>query len=80
MAVKEMVNVDWAAYEKMLAEANITSVADEMESDIAKTIQEYKENIKEEQYGDSNGDGIVSDDDTLTDEEQDLLSSPDDEL
>lgn len=80
MAVKEMVNVDWAAYEKMLAEANITSVADEMESDIAKTIQEYKENIKEEQYGDSNGDGIVTDDDTLTDEEQDLLSSPDDEL
>lgn len=80
MAVKEMVNIDWSAYEKMLSDSNINAVADDLENDIAKTIQEYKENVREEQYGDTNGDGIVSDDDTLTDEEQDLLNSPDDEL
>lgn len=80
MAVKEMVNIDWNAYEKMLSDSNINAVADDLENDIAKTIQEYKENVREEQYGDTNGDGIVSDDDTLTDEEQDLLNSPDDEL
>ena len=80
MAVKEMVNIDWSTYEKMLSDSNINAVADDLENDIAKTIQEYKENVKEEQYGDTNGDGIVSDDDTLTDEEQDLLNSPDDEL
>lgn len=78
--IKSMVNLDWGLFEKMISDANITAVADEIETEISKVIQSYKENVKEEQYGDENGDGIVTDtdSDTLTDEERDLLNTPDD--
>ena len=76
--VKEMVNLDWGFYEKTLKDVNVDVVADSLESEIIKTIQEYKENIREEQYGDTTGDGIVTGEDGFSDEERDLLNSPDD--
>lgn len=83
MMVKEMVNLDWGFFEQMLKEANISAVGDKLEDTIRKIAQEYEENIREEQYGDSNGDGLVTDDDTgtgLSDEEADLLNEPDEDV
>ncbi|WP_300944015.1 hypothetical protein [uncultured Duncaniella sp.] len=83
--VQDRTNVDWAKYEELISELGIESIPDALDAQIRKLIAEYMENIKEEVYGDANNDGIVTSDDTdggdsgLTAEEQDLLSSPDEE-
>lgn len=83
--VQDRTNVDWAKYEELISELGIESIPDALDAQIRKLITEYMENIKEEVYGDTNNDGIVTSDDTdggdggLTAEEQDLLSSPDEE-
>lgn len=78
--IKKRTNIDWGPIEKELAEIGINIIDDELEAEIRKIIREYNENTKEEQYGDSNGDGIVTDDDQLTPEEEDLINSPDEDF
>ena len=58
----------------MLSDIGIETIDDELEANIRKIIQDYMENTKVEQYGDTNNDGIVTDDD-LTPEEQDIMST-----
>lgn len=102
--VKSRTNLDWGAFEKDLGDIDIETISDDLEAQIRNTIREYMENTREEQYGDENGDGIVTDDDRissndeyggytpetgdgdvntdegeLTDEERDLMNSPDEE-
>lgn len=72
--VKDRTNIDWTNYERVLSDIGIETIDDELEANIRKIIQEYMENTKEEQYGDTNNDGIVTDDD-LTPEEQDIMST-----
>lgn len=78
--IKKRTNIDWEPIEKELAEIGINIIDDDLEAEIRKIIREYNENTKEEQYGDSNGDGIVTDDDQLTPEEEDLINSPDEDF
>lgn len=78
--IKKRTNIDWEPIEKELAEIGINIIDDDLEAEIRKIIREYNENSKEEQYGDSNGDGIVTDDDQLTPEEEDLINSPDEDF
>ena len=74
-----MVNLDWTASDDEIKECAIDSVGDEIEAKIQSIIQEYKDNTVEEKYGDANGDGIVSDEDSeLTDEEKEFLPGNDD--
>lgn len=77
--VKDRTNIDFTEIEHVLSEIDIDTIPDELEAKIRETIQEYKENIKMNTYGDTNGDGVVSDND-LTPEEQDLMNSSDEEL
>lgn len=78
--IKSMVNLDWTAIDDEIKECAIDSVGDEIESKIQSIIQEYKDNTVEEKYGDTNGDGIVTDDDSeLTDEEKEFLPDGNDE-
>ena len=77
--IKSMVNLDWTAIDDEIKECAIDSVGDEIEAKIQSIIQEYKDNTVEEKYGDANGDGIVSDEDSeLTDEEKEFLPGNDD--
>ena len=79
--VKEKTNLDWGMIEDILKDVRIDTLDDELEDEIRKIIQEYKENVKETMYGDQNGDGITTSEDyELSDEEQDLMNSEDDEL
>ena len=78
--IKKRTNIDWEPIEKELAEIGINIIDDDLEAEIRKIIRDYNENTKEEQYGDSNGDGIVTDDDQLTPEEEDLINSPDEDF
>lgn len=72
--VKDRTNIDWTNYERVLSDIGIETIDDELEANIRKIIQDYMENTKVEQYGDTNNDGIVTDDD-LTPEEQDIMST-----
>ena len=75
-----MVNLDWTAIDNDIKECAIDSVGDEIESKMQQIIQEYKDNIVEQRYGDENGDGIVTEEDSeLTDEEKEFLSTENDE-
>lgn len=97
--VKNRTNIDWTMIETELKDIGITSIDDILESKIRQYIREYSENIREEQYGDQNSDGIVTPDDqqeddqyggytpeegsgdtTLTPEEEELMSTPDEDL
>lgn len=86
--VKERTNMNWSAIEDALKEVNIDFLSDEMEAYIRKTISEYKENVKEEMYGDTNGDNLVDDadidsgevDGELTPEEEEVVNTPDDDI
>lgn len=62
--VKARTNLDWGAFEKDLGDIDIDTISDDLEMMIRTTIREYMENTQQEQYGDTNGDGIVTDDDT----------------
>ena len=78
--IKSMVNLDWTAIDNDIKECAIDSVGDEIESKMQQIIQEYKDNIVEQRYGDENGDGIVTEEDSeLTDEEKEFLSTENDE-
>lgn len=61
--VKDRTNIDWTNYERVLSDIGIETIDDELEANIRKIIQDYMENTKVEQYGDTNNDGIVTDDD-----------------
>lgn len=78
--IKSMVNLDWSKIDEDVKNAGIDAIGDEIEASIGKIVQEYKDNIVEQKYGDLNGDGIVSsDEDELTDEEKEFAPGADDE-
>ncbi len=82
--VQSKTNIDWRLYEDLIAELDIDTIPENLESEIKRLIGEYLENIKEVVYGDTNGDGIVTPDDGqggegLTPDEQELMNSPDDD-
>lgn len=85
--VKDNTNLNWTKIEELISEVKLDVIPDELEAQIAQLIQEYQENVKTQTYGDTNGDGIVTDADQhgdeyggLTAEEEDLMSSPDEEF
>lgn len=79
--VKRRVNLDWNMLEHALDNIRMETLNDDLETEIDNLAREYKENVKEQTYGDTNGDGIVTDqDEELTPEEEDLMNSPDEEL
>ena len=57
--VKERTNIDWSVYDKSLEEINIEAVSDDLMAEARRLRREYSENIKEEQYGDHDDNGIV---------------------
>ena len=93
--VKERTNIDWSVYDKILEEINIEAVSDDLMAEARRLRREYSENIKEEQYGDHDDNGIVDANDQheamygdytpdeggedLTQEEEDLLNTPSEE-
>ena len=85
--VKDNTNLNWTKIEELISEVKLDVIPDELEAQIAQLIQEYRDNVRTQTYGDTNGDGIVTDADRhgdeyggLTAEEEDLMSSPDEEL
>ena len=66
--VKERTNLDWNFIEETLEEINIDAESDALEEEIEKVKQEYKENSKDQQFGDSNNDGSIDQDDQLRNE------------
>lgn len=82
--VKDRTNLDWTKIETILNDMNVDAIGDAMEAKIRELIQQYMENTKEEIYNDQNNDGVRNSDDYdtsgLSDEEQDLINSPDEEL
>lgn len=66
--VKERTNIDWAFVENELKEIDITQIGDSLEAEVRKIIREYMENIEQQQYGDQNGDGIVTGEDNTPDD------------
>ena len=74
--VKSRTNLDFSEFESILEEVKITSLDDSMKAKIAEIIREYMENTKENQYGDTTGDGLTDHPDSsnteLTPEEQEL--------
>ena len=63
--VKERTNIDWSFIEDTLEQIKIDVESDNLDEEIEKTKQEYKENVQERMLGDSNNDGIVDQDDQL---------------
>ena len=81
--VKQKTNVDWSYVDTILDAVRIDTIPDKIENNIQQIVREYEQNTKEQQYGDTNGDGIVTDDDMhdegdLTSEEEDLMGSSED--
>lgn len=64
--VKDKVNIDWTLVETRMKEIGIEAIDNELLKEIREVVQKYKENTKQQAYGDKTNDGIVSDDD-LTD-------------
>ena len=63
--VKERTNIDWTAIEASLKDIKIDVNYDTLEEEIRKVIQEYMENQQSVIYGDTNNDGMRSEDDRL---------------
>ena len=64
--VKERTNIDWTAIEASLKDIKIDVNYDTLEEEIRKVIQEYMENQQSVIYGDTNNDGMRSEDDRLS--------------
>lgn len=74
--VKDKTNMDWEVIEKLIEEGSIDSIGDDLEAKIQEIVRQYIENTKQQEYGDSNGDGITAPDDgeSLSPEEESLLN------
>ena len=72
--VKDKLNIDWATIETQLKEISIDQIGSNLDADIRKIVAEYMQNTEQRQYGDQNGDGVVSEDDSVsnTDDFDDL--------
>ena len=72
--VKDKLNIDWATIETQLKEISIDQIGSNLDADIRKIVAEYMQNTEQRQYGDQNGDGVVSEDDNIsnTDDFDDL--------
>lgn len=72
--VKDKLNIDWATIETQLKEISIDQIGSNLDADIRKIVAEYMQNTEQRQYGDQNGDGVVSEDDNVsnTDDFDDL--------
>lgn len=77
--VKDKTNMDWEVIEKLIEEGSIDSIGDDLEAKIQEIVRQYIENTKQQEYGDSNGDGITAPDDgeSLSPEEESLLNDED---
>lgn len=72
--VKDKTNMDWETIENLITEGGIDSIGDDLEAKIQEIVRQYIENTKQQEYGDSNGDGITApDDENLSPEEESLL-------
>lgn len=85
--IKERCNLDTKIIDRILADIKIDiAVTDELEAKIREIVREMKENTREEQFGDTNGDGLDDtnnpeyseggEDTELTPEEQELADMP----
>lgn len=73
--VKDKTNMDWETIENLITEGGIDSIGDDLEAKIQEIVRQYIENTKQQEYGDSNGDGITApDDENLSPEEESLLN------
>lgn len=72
--VKDKLNIDWATIETQLKEISIDQIGSNLDADIRKIVAEYMQNTEQRQYGDQNNDGVVSEDDNIsnTDDFDDL--------
>lgn len=71
--VRKRTNLDWGIVDDALKAVSVDIIDDNLKLEVRKIIQEYIDNTEERQFGDGNGDG-------LTDDEQDLIDSSDDDL
>ena len=92
--VKDRTNLDWTKIETILKDMNVEAVGDSLDTKIRELIQQYMENTQQQNIFDTNNDGVVTnsdqedpyggyrpeDDGGLSQEEQDLINSPDEEL
>lgn len=58
--VKNRTNIDWSEFENTLTDTKLSAVGDQIDANIRRIVREYMENMKEEQYGDHNGDGFAA--------------------
>lgn len=58
--VKKRTNIDWTEFDAILTDTKLSAVGDQIEANIRRLVREYMENMKEEQYGDHNGDGFAA--------------------
>lgn len=65
LMVKKWVNLDWSMIDTVLKDIGIEAVMDEVDKEIQTEIQKLKDNIKEQRYGDTNHDGLVTDEDSM---------------
>lgn len=73
--VKDKTNMDWETIENLITEGGIDSIGDDLEAKIQEIVRQYIENTKQQEYGDSNCDGITApDDENLSPEEESLLN------
>lgn len=80
--VKSRTNLDFAEFEEIMNEVNITALDDSLKTKINDLIREYMENIREVQYGDENNDGLSDHPDStdaLTPEEEEIAGMSADE-
>lgn len=91
--IKANSNIDTGLIDEIMADVKIdTVVNDELDAIIRQTVREYKENVKEVQFGEQEGDDYPEEggegedeyseeggDDELTPEEEELMNTPDEE-
>jgi len=84
--IKDQCNLDTGLIDRLLADAKIDIVVkDDLEAKIRQIVQEMIQNTREEQFGDTDGDGLDdtnnpeyrdSGESNLTPEEQDIMNTP----
>lgn len=64
--VRDRLNIDWTIIDDQLSELEVTKNADILKNNIRKVVQEYLDNTEQQQYGDNDGDGIMSEEDAYS--------------
>ena len=64
--VRDRLNIDWTIIDDQLSELEVTKNADILKNNIRKVVQEYLDNTEQQQYGDNDGDGLMSEEDAYS--------------